>query len=267
MYRFDIENNPKITALHTAFRRDFSPDYKFHGESHNFYELVSIIEGKVSITADSNVFSLKKGQAILHPPMQFHNICNLDRSNTTIIVFTFSGENIPDLCNKIYDLRDISKVKSLYERFEMYFTRDGMWVTGLKEQSLEHFKFIKEFELFLTAMMNNSSEGKTRLTPGAVNYSLIVKNMEDHVCERLTVKKLASLCSMSEINLQKTFSKYAGVSVMEYFKRIQMEKACELLKDGQSVKETALELGYGDQNYFSTVFKRITGHTPSEMRK
>ena len=72
---------------------------------------------------------------------------------------------------------------------------------------------------------------------------------------------------MSEINLQKTFSRYAGVGIMEYFNRIKMRKATELLVEGLSVKETALKLGFHDQNYFSTMFKRITGHTPSKIKQ
>jgi AraC-like DNA-binding protein len=68
---------------------------------------------------------------------------------------------------------------------------------------------------------------------------------------------------MSEIGLQKTFSRYAGVGVMEYFNNIKIRKSIELLKQGLSVKETALAMGYSDPNYFSTVFKRFTGHSPS----
>ena len=72
---------------------------------------------------------------------------------------------------------------------------------------------------------------------------------------------------MSEINLHKTFSKYAGVGIMEYFTRTKMHYATSLLEGGSTVKEVALTLGYTDQNYFSTVYKRITGHTPSQMQK
>ena len=79
--------------------------------------------------------------------------------------------------------------------------------------------------------------------------------------------ELAFLCNMSAINLQKIFSRYAGVGVMEYFNRVKMRKATELLEEGLSVKETALRLGFHDQNYFSTVFKRIIGVAPSGKTK
>ena len=53
---------------------------------------------------------------------------------------------------------------------------------------------------------------------------------------------------------------------MEYFNRLKIEKAKQYLKEGNSVKETALRLGFYDTNYFSTVFKRITGNSPNKVR-
>ncbi|MBR2043868.1 MAG: AraC family transcriptional regulator [Clostridia bacterium] len=54
---------------------------------------------------------------------------------------------------------------------------------------------------------------------------------------------------------------------MEYFNNIKIRKAIEHLKEGFSVKETAIALGFSDPNYFSTVFKRITGNPPSFYKK
>ncbi len=264
---FEINLNPRITALHTVFRQHFSPDYKFHGEQHNFYELVCVVEGKAVIAADSNVFTLEKGQAMVHTPMQFHNIGNIESYDTSIVVFTFSGENIPDLSGRICNIGDISKVKTLHEMVKKYFVRDGIWIKGTANDSLGYFKFVKEFELFLLRLYQDSFFADTRNTTGASNYSLIVKTIEENLNKRMTVSMLSALTNMSEINLQKTFSKYAGVGVIEYFTRMQMSKATEYLRDGKSVKETALMLGFTDQNYFSTVFKRVTGHSPSSINR
>ena len=266
MNGFIIDNNLKITKIFTAFMQHFSPDYKFRGEAHNFYEIVCVIEGSAIVVADDNIFTLKKGEAILHPPMQFHNISNFESKNTTIAVFTFTGDNIPNLNNKICNINDISIIKSLCELSDKYYIKKGYWVIGLKKNNTEHLKFIKNLELFLLSLSINNSKAITGQTQGAINYSLIVKTMDENIHKRLSVSELAKLTNMSEINLQKTFSKYAGVGVKEYFTRIQMRKAEEYLREGKSVKEAALLLGYNDQNYFSTVFKRTIGHTPSHIK-
>ena len=81
------------------------------------------------------------------------------------------------------------------------------------------------------------------------------------------VDEIAALCSMSTPNLAKTFSRYTGMGVMSYFNSLKMSKAVELLKSGVSIKETSARLGFLNQNYFSTVFKRTMGLSPSEAAR
>ena len=71
---------------------------------------------------------------------------------------------------------------------------------------------------------------------------------------------------MSEVNLKKTFSKYLNIGVINYYNNLKINSAMTMLKDGMTVRETAEALGFANQNYFSTVFKRITGRTPSNYR-
>ena len=267
MYRvLTVKDNPKITGVYTAFSKTFGPEFKFKGEIHDFYELVCVTEGTISVAADNKIFSLKKGQAILHPPMQFHNITAMGNENSSIIVFSFSGEDIPNLQNKVFEIGNISETKSLLELAKKHYVIRHKF--SLKEpvnSGLEHLIYVKNLELFLINLANNNEETNRSHSHSAENYSFIIKTINDNLDKRLSVTELATLCNMSSINLQKTFSKYAGVGVMEYFNRIKMQKAIELLENGKSVKQTALLLGFGDQNYFSTVFKRITGNSPSSI--
>lgn len=264
----EIQENPKITGIYTAFSQDLGPHFKFKGEIHDFYELVCVTEGTISVAADNKIFSLKKGQAILHPPMQFHNITALGNEKSAITVFSFSGENIPKLQNKVFEIGDISKTKTLLELAKKhYIIRHKFSIKEPKNIGNSHLIYVKNLELFLLELANNNEENSRSHSHSAENYSFIVKTINSNIDKRISVTELAELCNMSAINLQKTFSKYAGVGVKEYFNRIKMQKAIELLDKGMSVKQTALLLGYEDQNYFSTVFKRITGNTPSSVGK
>lgn len=265
---FNIVNNPKITGISSAFTQEFSPEFRFKGEQHDFWELVCVTKGSISVTADNKIFALKKGQAILHPPMQFHNITAMSGEKSAIIVFSFSGEDIPPLQNKVFEIGDISRVKSLLELAKKhYIIRHHFSIKEPKESGLSHLTYIKQLELFLLELVNNNESEKQNRSQSAKNYSFIVKTINKNIDKRLSVTELAKLCNMSNINLQKTFSKYAGVGIMEYFNRAKMQKAIELLRQGLSVKETAMQVGFHDQNYFSTVFKRITGRTPLSVIK
>ena len=56
------------------------------------------------------------------------------------------------------------------------------------------------------------------------------------------------------------------MGVSRYFTEMKMRRAAELLRTGSRVGEVANELGFADQNYFSTVFRRIMGVPPGQYR-
>lgn len=68
--------------------------------------------------------------------------------------------------------------------------------------------------------------------------------------------------------LNQLFSKHLHVSIFKLLENVRMEEAKHILKTrALSIKEIAGEVGYSDETYFSKVFKRRTGCTPTEYRK
>ena len=267
MLGFEIKDNPHITKVYTTYSWVFQPDYRFKGESHDFWELVCVTDGSISVAADNEIFELKAGQAILHNPMQFHNITVTGNRPTSVSVFTFSGENIPNIQNHVCEIPDISEIKTLHElAFKNYNIKSDLVITDIKTDGSDYLVYIKRLELLLIELANHLVKAKANVSQRAKNYLDIVNTMSEHIGDRLSVSELAELCNMSVINLQKSFSYYAGVGVMEYFNRQKMRRAAELMAEGYSVREAALAVGFSDQNYFSTVFKRITGHSPSSFK-
>lgn len=262
-----ITNNPHITAVYTTYNWVFEADYRFKGETHDFWELVCVIDGSISVAADTNIFELTTGQAILHNPMQFHNITVTGGRSAEVCVFTFTGENIPEIQNNVCEITDVSSVKSLHELAVRYYNiSHGLVIVGQKSEGDAHLMYVKRLELLLIELVSHLVSRSGDMSQKAKNYIEIVNAMTNHLHERLSVDEIAALCNMSAINMQKTFNYYAGVGVMEYFNHQKMRHATELLQKGCSVREAALSVGFHDQNYFSTVYKRIMGHSPSEIK-
>jgi len=61
------------------------------------------------------------------------------------------------------------------------------------------------------------------------------------------------------------FKRELGVTPVEFLNRLRVEKATVLLRSGTSVKDAAEAVGFSDAFYFSKVFKRIRGVSPSEV--
>ena len=111
-----------------------------------------------------------------------------------------------------------------------------------------------------TSVIDNENASKSAQT-----FSEIVVFLENNIHRKLDVDDIAAGCEISRSNLKKIFSKYSGIGIMAYFNTMKVREAKLLLDSGMSVHECAVSLGFTDQYYFSTVFKRITGTPPSRF--
>lgn len=268
--KIDTDKSFRITSLNSAFQHRYNNDYSFAGESHDFWEIVTVLDGKIGVTAGSDVFVLKKGQAIIHEPMEFHRLWSEESSTPSIAIFSFNAENFPALKSKIFGVKDLDEPKRVLGKIAQAFTYCGDSVLIDKRidgKETEAQIAIKRLELYVmntvTGITIKDSSSKSR---SAVNYSSIVEVLENNLDKNLSISDIAKLCHMSEVNVKKTFSKYLNIGVINYYNNLKINAAISMLKDGMTVRETADALGFANQNYFSTVFRRITGHTPSDYR-
>ncbi|WP_143762603.1 MULTISPECIES: helix-turn-helix domain-containing protein [unclassified Cohnella] len=94
-----------------------------------------------------------------------------------------------------------------------------------------------------------------------------IRYIEEHYQEDISLQEIAASIPMSESNFSRLFKKQTGVSFVEYLTQLRMEKAKELLlRPDEKVYEIALAVGYQDSRYFSQIFRKYTGDTPSEYR-
>lgn len=263
-----------INRIHSFFRADFKANYAFMGERHDWWEMVFVISGKVGITADSNVYTLEKGQAVIHRPNEFHQIRSESSAVPTVIVISFSADKFPEPKGRIFslELSQTEEIQNLYELSLKCFEKEGIYV----KKPLEDTSYIIQqlwcrLELLVFSVVFGSAFTKTpQKTKGlrsAELYSSAVKFMEQNLSSGYSTEDIATAVSISSAYLKKIFIKYSGSGVIEYYNRLKVRVACEYLAQGKTVKETAELLGFGDQNYFSTFFKRIAGKSPTDFKK
>lgn len=84
----------------------------------------------------------------------------------------------------------------------------------------------------------------------------------------LTVSDIADKSNISEIYFRKLWRKCCDITPAQYIVKLRINFAKALLSGSEyTVSEIAEQCGFSDSKYFSTVFKRLTGTTPSEYRK
>ena len=111
----------------------------------------------------------------------------------------------------------------------------------------------------LYQLLKQTSEN--RIIP-AIDY------INNHYTENVSAAELAELCLLSETHLYRLFKAETGQTPSDYRNSLRIQRACLLLKEtDRSVGEISSELGFDSIYYFSRVFKKYTGKSPTKYIK
>ena len=84
----------------------------------------------------------------------------------------------------------------------------------------------------------------------------------------IQLSMVAEACNVTSSYLSRLFTEYLGTKFIDYINRFRLNKAIILLEDKNfSIKEVAYLVGYQDPNYFSRIFRRHMGISPSDLEK
>lgn len=100
----------------------------------------------------------------------------------------------------------------------------------------------------------------------SVKIEKIIRYMHESTNKKITMEELSDLVQLSPAYLSRIFRETTGYPVIGYFNKIKIDKAKELFIEGnKKVKEVAQALGFADEFYFSRIFKKTEGVSPSEF--
>ena len=117
---------------------------------------------------------------------------------------------------------------------------------------------------FLTGKMCEMLDRK-RSDCKNIKVAIVRKYINEHVTERLSLNEVAEIFDISPNYLSQLFRKYNHTGFIEYVNTCKIEEAKRLLeREHLLVYETADALGYESAFYFSKVFKKIEGISPTE---
>lgn len=121
--------------------------------------------------------------------------------------------------------------------------------------------------VFLDKCLNELKKGRKRK---GVSYIEKVKVYIDNSLSdsSLSIADIAARLFLSPNYLRQLFRQQTGESFVEYVTRIRMEKALDLLRQSSlKIQDVAEKVGYDEQRYFSSCFKKYYQMTPTEYRE
>ncbi len=94
-----------------------------------------------------------------------------------------------------------------------------------------------------------------------------IKYLESNWNRDVKISEVAERCGVSETYFRRIFTKWSGMSPIEYRNSLRIANAKSLLsRRSVSIAEVSYAVGFDDQFYFSRIFKKITGISPKDYR-
>lgn len=260
-----------IKSINSLFLRDYKEDNFFAGERHDFWEMVYVEKGTLTVSEDEKIYDLSAGQVIFHAPMEFHKFWAKKTSPSRFRIISFNLETTikHNLSKGVFTLNgDLEK--QLVDTYEQIFRGyDGTGDIKKKDESdpVEETLAIKKLETFLLSLLSEEAPDKTQqLSLTARRYKEIVNFMNTKLYENLSMDDIANEFHLSTSYLKKLFRTYAGCGVMHYFTKMKITQSLYHLKKGESIKEISEILSFSSPNYFTAVFKKEMGILPTKYR-
>lgn len=95
----------------------------------------------------------------------------------------------------------------------------------------------------------------------------VIEYMKNNISLRLTITDIAAEFAYSASHFQNIFRTKTGISPIDYFIHLKIQRACQLLAlSDLRIKEVAAAVGYSDPFYFSRLFHKLMGSSPQAYK-
>ena len=277
-----FNNTINISKIVTVHYYEFDQNFSFKGETHDFWEMVYVDKGKVLVKSDEKELILEQEEIIFHKPNEFHAIkahasspdffvvsfvCNSQAMKRFNFFHTTLDKTLkPILASIIYEAEKTYVIKKNDVELTKLSLREDAPIGG--EQLVKTYLE----QLLIMLLRQISDKSATEIFPSKENLEndivRTIKNyINDNVREKITLPKICNSLGYGKSYLCKVFKELSGNSICEYANDKKIEYAKRLVRDdNMNFSEISDYLSFDNPQYFSRVFKRITGMTPSEFK-
>lgn len=256
----------RIFGKHTQFKALPALPNHFHK---NCFELVYITKGTVTFYIGDEEYLLSGGEVFLVRPDEVHSsgykpltICEMYWMQLDICSptgFLYLSEPMAE-----YLLECLGEIQSRKIATDATVMRKRMrTVEALlrADEKLQRMEAACQIQLILHQLIVDESNSRNLLSD---DIRRVVEYIHEHIEEQLDMELLSKQADLSISWFKQKFKQQIGNTPRAYINSLKVEQAKQLLRQGVSVTDTAMQLGFDTSSYFSVVFKRFSAKTPTE---
>ncbi|MGM0122804.1 hypothetical protein IGI37_000170 [Enterococcus sp. AZ194] len=292
----DIDNSLKEITEHGNSLFPFAVHFTNHDQSHPIMihthwhremEVLYITSGKMEVIVEGNHFVATEGDILFIPPNLLHGAVNYQQSACSFFAIVFDSffisshssdtiqqsyfdpilnyttQHIVHATNELENIEQIQQHAA--ELIESFAIKKPYFELTLKAHLLLFFQQLYVAKEMLFHFEQNI-EQKNDLT--SYKCKKILVYLEENYKNPISLDDISTHIGFSREHFCRFFKKNFRLSFFTYLNGMRIKKAEYLLLNTQlKIIDIALESGFEDSNYFTSVFKKETGLTPTAYRK
>ena len=249
--------------------------WRYETHDHSAVEILLTLEGMVTYTIEDKIYQVRKGEILIVPPDTLHSLSMGEGSSRYLFLFESDAimamrdlKAMASYFHKPFHLRDGSdahvRIRELLLRArEAYEKREMMWNTMCYSCILRVYATLGQ--RYLSGIKPRTGDNMRNMDSEVINA--VMTYINNHYREELSLEDVARFAGFSRYYFSRSFKRQTGYSFKDYLCQKRLQVAMDLLiRTNRSMRDVAIESGFGSVATFNRVFREKKGCTPTQYR-
>jgi AraC-like DNA-binding protein len=270
------ESFAQLPVLHSFGVRLFDLFWRTHLHESRVCEFHFIRRGKLRLEFTDQSFEAGPGDIVIIPA----NTRHCDKFDPTREFEVFMASFSWGEAEKPFFARlpgPIIHVQNDEQRGRIRRTLEGLYLGANRDTDFDQLLCRSIFHTVLLSVMRlttgqspSTASAEEQLSAAEKKKHWLIAEVKRYINrnfqQQITLDDLSTSLGVSQYHLSRIFNEMSGFSLPEYLTMIRMEQAKVLLSEGRlNISQVAYQVGYEDSGYFSKVFKKHFGQSPSSV--
>lgn len=264
--RFSPEDTDSqdVTLLNASSSR-YESDWPSIPHSHAFTELFYVRDGRGEFLLEDKIYPISKDDLIIVNPHITHT--EISKGTPPLSYFTVGVEGV---CFSFNDQKEYRIFNCRKKEADLLFYFNSLF-QELDKQSEGYEKICNYLLHILILQLQRITDSPFELITAqhpSKECAYIKRYLDSNYSENITLDHLSALSHLNKYYLSHEFTKYYGISPMNYLSRKRIDVCKELLENTDyGISDIAHLVGFSSQSYLSQSFRKSCGMTAGTYRK